>query len=229
MRLSPTLVSALALLCLPLLRAAAAYAQEPAQPPPAPLHEDDEERETPPIPAASDLLGGHPLLGVAGKLAVPFGELDTDRSFGGQVGLGYGVAGDLGIGLSRSVELGVWGDYVLYADDEDCRDCEVTSYGVGPYLRYHLVQGMRFDPFVSVGLGYRGLTISSDAGDSSEGSLAWLKLGLGGTWYALSQIGFGPYLDLELATLTDTPPGADPSVFANFGAGLRLQFDVRGR
>jgi hypothetical protein len=229
MRLSPTLVPTLALFCLPLLRAAAVRAQEPAAPPPAPLHEDDEEREAPPIPAASDLLGGHPLLGVAGKVAVPFGELDTDRSFGSQVGLGYGIAGDLGIGLSRSVELGVWGDFVRYGDDEDCRDCEVKSLGVGPYLRYHLVQGMRFDPFISVGLGYRGLTVSSAAGDSTEGGLAWLKLGLGGTWYALSQIGFGPYLDLELATLTDTPPGADPSVFANFGAGLRLQFDVRGR
>jgi hypothetical protein len=56
-----------------------------------------------------------------------------------------------------------------------------------------------------------------------------MKLSLGGTWYALSQLGFGPYLELELATLTDTPATADPSVFANFGAGLRLQFDFRGR
>jgi hypothetical protein len=117
----------------------------------------------------------------------------------------------------------------VYGEDEACRDCETKSFGVGPFVRYHLVQGMRFDPFVSIGLGYRELETTSDSGSSKDSGLAWLKLGLGGTWYALSQVGFGPYVELELATLTDTPAGADPSVFANFAAGFRVQFDVRGR
>lgn len=221
---------ALTLLLSSLLAAGAASAQEPSEAPPAPVHdEEDEARESAPVPPATDLLGGHPLLGLAGKVVIPFGELDTERNFGDRVDPGFGFAADLGIGLSRSVELGVWGDYIVYGDGDDCRDCETTAFGVGPFLRYHLVQGMRFDPFISVGLGYRSLTVSSDAGDESEAALAWGKLALGGTWYALSQIGFGPYLELELSTLTDTPAGADPSVFATFGAGIRLQFDVRGR
>jgi DNA-binding transcriptional LysR family regulator len=36
-------------------------------------------------------------------------------------------------------------------------------------------------------------------------------------------------VELELSTLTDTPVGSDPSVFAHFSTGLRLHFDVRGR
>jgi hypothetical protein len=228
MRLSLSAVPAFALLAASLAAAGGARAQEPPAPPPAPVYED-EERESPPVPPASDLLAGHPLLGVAGKLAVPFGELDTDRSFGSRVGPGLGVAGDLGIGVSRYVELGVWGDYVVYGEDSECPGCETSSFGVGPYLRYHLVQGMRFDPFVSVGVGYRSLTLADEGVETTEAGLAWMKLSLGGTWYALSQLGFGPYLELELATLTDTPATADPSVFANFGAGLRLQLDFRGR
>jgi hypothetical protein len=183
-----------------------------------------------PIPPATDLLAGHPLLGVAGKLALPFGKLDTERSLGSRTGAGYGFAGDLGIGVSRSVELGVWADYLIYgADEDDCPSCETRSLGIGPFLRYHLVQGMRFDPFVSLGAGYRELTISEEDSKTKDSALAWLKLGLGGTWYGLAQLGLGPYAELELATLTDTPAGADPSVFASFAGGLRLQFDVRGR
>jgi hypothetical protein len=186
--------------------------------------------EPAPIPPATDLLGGHPLLGVAGKLALPFGRLDSDRSLGSRAGGGYGAAGDLGVGLSRSIELGVWADYLVYGEDEeDCPGCETQSFGIGPFVRYHLVQGVRFDPFLSLGAGYRGITISDDGSKTTESSLAWLKLGLGATWYALAQIGFGPFVELELATLTDTQAGADPSVFASFGGGLRLQFDIRGR
>jgi len=202
-----------------------------AAPPNEVSSEDDEagEPERAPIPPAKDLLAWHPLLAVAGKLAVPFGELDSDRSFGDRAGLGYGVSGELGLGLSRSVELGVWADYVSFDSDEDCRGCEITSFGVGPFLRYHLVQGMRFDPFLTIGAGHRAVTISSDGEEQTDSGLAWLKLGLGGNWYALSQVAFGPYVELELATLTDAPAGSDPAVFAQFSSGLRLHFDVRGR
>jgi hypothetical protein len=211
---------------------AAVAAAAGAAPPPEPVSDDDDDSAEPErvkVPPASDLLAWHPLLGVGGKLAVPFGKLDSDRSFGDQAGLGYGVAGDLGLGLSRSVELGVWADYVSYDSDEDCPGCEITSFGVGPFLRYHLVQGVRFDPFLTIGGGHRAVTIASGGQEQTESGLAWLKLGLGGNWYALSQIAFGPYLELELSTLTDTPAGSDPSVFAHFSTGLRLHFDVRGR
>lgn len=210
----------------------AAVASAAGAVPPEPASTDDDEGAEPeraPTPAAADLLAWHPLLGVAGKLAVPFGKLDSDRSFGDSAGLGYGVAGDLGLGLSRSVELGVWADYVSYDSDGDCRGCEITSFGVGPFLRYHLVQGMRFDPFLTIGGGHRAVTISSDGQEKTDSGLAWLKLGLGGNWYALSQVAFGPYVELELSTLTDTPKGSNPSVFAHFSSGLRLHFDVRGR
>ncbi|MDQ2643596.1 MAG: hypothetical protein M3020_07270 [Myxococcota bacterium] len=208
--------------------AVVASAADPA--PPASTEEDEpQETERAPTPPATDLLAWHPLLGVAGKLAVPFGKLDSERSFGDSAGLGYGVAGDLGLGLSRSVELGVWADYVTYDSDEDCAGCEITSFGVGPFLRYHLVQGMRFDPFLTIGGGHRALTISRDGQKHTDSGLAWLKLGLGGNWYALSQVAFGPYAELELSTLTEPPEGSDPAVFAHFSTGLRLHFDVRGR
>jgi hypothetical protein len=221
-----------ALILAALLPASPALAADPA-PGNAGVAEPDPEADEPAppvIPPATDLLAWHPLLGVAGKFALPFGELDTERSLGRRTGTGYGVAGDLGLGVSRSIELGVWADYVVYGGDrDDCPDCETKSLGVGPFIRYHLVQGMRFDPFLFLGAGHRSVTITGDGPKTTDSGLAWLKFALGGTWYALAQVGFGPYVELELATLTDTPEGADPSVFASFGTGLRLQFDVRGR
>lgn len=218
----------------PLFAASPALAQAPASADPAAgeAATDPEADESPPapIPPATDLLAWHPLLGVAGKVALPFGELDTERSLGTRTGPGFGIAGDLGLGVSRTIELGAWADYVVYdGDRDDCPACETKSFGVGPFLRYHLVQGMRFDPTLFLGAGYREISIEGDGPKTKDSGLAWLKLALGGTWYALAQVGFGPYVELELATLTDTPKGAEPSVFASFGAGLRLQFDVRGR
>lgn len=177
------------------------------------------------IPAAKDTLSGHVQLGAGGLLAVPFARLDSETTFAGQAASGYGFAADLGIGVSRSVALGVYGQYLKLGDGDDCRTCDPTSLGFGAFVRYHLVQGVRFDPWASLGLGYRML----DTGEADYSGFDWLRLAVGGDWYALSQVGFGPYLELNVGTLTDRPSGTDAAVYATFAAGLRIAVDVQGK
>lgn len=177
------------------------------------------------IPPAKDTLSGHFQLGASGLLAVPFARLDSKTTFGGQAAGGYGFAADLGIGVSRSVVLGGYGQYLKLGEGDDCRACDPSSLGFGAFVRYHLVQGVRFDPWASLGVGYRML----DTGEADYSGIDWLRFSVGGDWYALSQVGFGPYLELNLGTFTDRPSGTDAAIYATFAAGLRIAIDVQGK
>src|SRR5690606_33238202 len=91
-------------------------------------------------------------------------------------------------------------EYTAFSDGDRCARCGASSFAGGPFLRYHLVQGTRFDPWASVAVALRHLS-TDELGDTS--GLDWLRLELGADWYALSQIGFGPYAGLTLGTFTD--------------------------
>ncbi len=81
------------------------------------------------------------------SIEAPFGELPDHNNNAANLGAGLGVAGDLGFGLSRSVVIGAWGTFASYGSNG-------TSFGVGPFVRYHLVQGVRFDPWIFLGAGF---------------------------------------------------------------------------
>jgi hypothetical protein len=209
-----------------LLGTSLASAEEPERQPTS--RDPDDVAEAPLIPAAADTLSGHPLLsaGVLGLL--PVGMLDGSTAFEDRAGLGVGVAGDLGFGLSRELVLGAWGEYVDYAHPSGCSLCDTHSFAVGPFARYHLIQGVRFDPWVSLGIGYRSLSAGGPNARTYTG-IDWLKFATGGDWYALSQIGFGPYFETQFGTFTDRPAGRSATVYGNVSLGFRVTFDVRGR
>lgn len=211
-------------------------ASDPTHPqtpnPAGPLRFADAEPE-PPIPVRPatfdrDELTGHLRLGVAGAFGTLSGNFLESAPIGSKLGGSPFVVADLGIGISRHLELVVSGDYSKASHGSSCRSCGATSWAVGPMLRYQLVEGTRFSPWLALGAAFRSNAL--DGYDvSSARSIEFLRLQLGGDWFALSNVAVGPLLGLGIATSLDAPKGDDERVFALFYGGLRLLFDVPGR
>lgn len=191
--------------------------------------EDDEQALPELLPPAKDTLGGHFLLGVGAIGVLPFGQLDDQHDFSDVAGPGLGLSADAGFGVSRSASVGLWFQYTAFGEADDCNNCDASSLGFGPYVRYHLVQGVRFDPWLALGAGLRRLEAKGPEGTTSYTGIDWLKLQIGGDWYALSQVGFGPFLELDLGSFLDRPADTKLRVHANALVGLRLALDFPGK
>lgn len=184
------------------------------------------------IPPAVDTLGGHVDLSASAGVAVPFGDLQQNVPQSRFMGVGWGFGGEVGYGISRSVVLGIWGQGLKLGGHSTCKSCSTTSFAVGPFVSYHLVQGTRFDPWMSVGVGFRTTKIAgAPAGDLSYSGLEWLRLRVGGDWYAFSKFGFGPYLELDAGHYLSRPSqmSGSASPHVAFTTGLRLIIDLPGK
>jgi hypothetical protein len=190
---------------------------------------DDREPEPPLVPDAADRLGGHFSLAGGVGFAFPFGNLESGVGANDVIAPGWMFSLNAGIGLSRSVVVGAFGQFILYGDGDECDGCDATSFAVGPFIRYHLVQGMRFDPWVLAGLGYRKLSVSTEAGDLDYSGIEWLHLEFGGDWYPTSTIGFGPYLSLDWGIYGDHPGDDGSSSHFQVTTGLRINLDLPGK
>jgi len=220
-----------------ILSASALANAEPLLKPPSPVPvPNDDEPQPALVPDASDTLGGHLVGGATGAFVVPWGNLAESVS-ASDLGPGYGVSLDLGYGLSRSVVVGVWGRYETFAKSLDCgtdpepsAGCTASGYAVGPFIRYHLVQGTRFDPWLLAGLGYRAISVDSSAGKDDYSGVEWLRLALGGDYYPFKNFGFGPLAELDIGVFGKRPQDTSPSTaHFSFVAGLRLILDVPGK
>ncbi len=200
-------------------------------PPPTPASAASEEPVEGPPPGPRDTLSGHFQGGLTGAFALPFGTVSDGVSERDRVGDGIGFNLDLGYGVHRNVVLGVYGQLLSLGDGNDCSDCPANAYAGGAFVRYHLVQGLRFDPWLSYGIGYRFQSTDPSEGDSLDYSgLDWMRLQFGGEWYAWSQLGFGPLLELSAGTFFSRPDGEDGGgVYWNFLAGLRVVVDLPGK
>jgi hypothetical protein len=205
---------------------------EPEPAAPKPPAAPDDEAEPPPVPRARDTLGGHFVLGASAAFAAPFGHLDSDTASSDVIGIGPGFGADIGVGVSRAVVLGLYGQLVSYSSPKACSGCSGTSTAAGVFVRYHLVQGTRYDPWISAGIGYRGLSVDRDSGsDLGYSGVEWLRLQVGGDWYPLSVLGLGPFLELDAGSYFahDDTPDADTSVYVNLLAGARVVLDFPGK
>lgn len=174
-----------------------------------------------------DLRSGHIQLSGSVAFVLPFGAVAEDTSQSARFGPGLGYQLDVGYGVSRSVVVGGWGQILMLSDGSACGDCAGTGYAGGLFARYHLVQGLRFDPWFSFGVGYRTQSHDVSGVERTYSGLEWGRLQFGGDWYAIPQIGFGPYVELAAGTFFNRPddePGA--SVYWRFQAGLRVTFDI---
>jgi len=132
---------------------------------------------------------------------------------------------DLGYGVSRNVVLGVWGEFDDHSKPSNCISCNGgKSFAGGPFIRYHLVQGTRFDPWGSFALGVRSTTVDSRLGPSDDYfGVDIMKLSLGGDWYPTSNIGFGPYVAFNWGTFGSS------GGHTGLATGLRIVLDLPGK
>ncbi len=207
-------------------------ALDPDAPPPTVHVVDDVEPKRPEILPAKDLLGAHVLIGAAVSPSWSLGRLSRDVSAADGLGTGFGAHLDAGIGLSRYVALGVFGSFAGYSRGDSCGSrCSGRAFSVGPFVRYHLAQGLRFDPWLSLGAGYRQLSFDSADGSRQKfAGVEWLRLELGADYYAFSGFAVGPYGALGLSSYSKRPADAgSASVNTELSLGLRVLLDLPGR
>jgi hypothetical protein len=191
-----------------------------------------------PIPSAHDTLGHHFVLGAAAGAKWPFGSLSDGTKQRSELGAGLAFNLDLGFGLSRNVVLGAWGEFDTHGSPSECHSCSTNSFAGGPFVRYHIVQGTRFDPWGAIAVGVRHTsvdrshtTVGGNAGTSNFFGPDWLRLTLGGDWYPLANFGVGPYVELDFGAYNSHPRSAtvDTTVHTGLGTGLRLVLDFPGK
>jgi hypothetical protein len=205
---------------------------------------DDMEPLPPLVPRAKDVLAGHVLVGVAAGPTWSLGRLSSKATALDAVGIGMGAEADVGIGISRTFVLGLWGSFARYSDGNECNSCRGQAFAVGPFVRYQLSQGLRFVPWIAGGVAFRHLSLTEFApGDQDTSSntvdeikdpkltgISWLRMELGGDYYAFSGFGFGPYGGLALSSYWDRPDNfGSARVSTELTIGLRILLDVPGR
>jgi hypothetical protein len=201
-----------------------------------PAPETDRE-ETPIVPPATDTVKGRFTLSLMGGLVVPFGSLEREIPWRDAAGLGLGGDVEPTFGLSRSVMVGAWLHASQLGAGGQCSECSTRSVAGGPLVRFHLVQGLKLDPWVSVGVGPRSIVVSADD-DFAYLGFDWMRFTVGADWYASSNLAVAPFMQLlggASIDRPDAPPvGERPfddhgAVYWTFTAGLRLSLSFPGR
>lgn len=213
--------------------APSAFAQTSTSP-----DDDEDPVEAPPEPGeglprgtAPDLRRGALLVSVGSGLFAPvYGPLTTvDLSTALAPGLGF--RGSLGLGLSRHVVLDLGGSYGLLSAGDSCSTCSGNSLTFGFGLTYHLAQGIAFDPWASFGINYRSLTFvdperSARNGAGTYSGWDFARIAVGGTYYPVSFLGFGPYLEASFGGFRLLPDGrSNGGNYAFIDFGLRVTLD----
>ncbi len=195
----------------------------PTPPKPVILPSDSDDSVRP----ARDTIGGHLVLGANVGLIVPFGLVSGGNAQSDLIGPGLWLAGDALYGVSRAVGIGAYAEVAMPAGKNDARGKDFTSIAAGAMVRYHLVQGVRFDPWLAAGVGFR----RTGDGEASLTGIDWARFQIGGDWYAASQLGFGPIVELALGTFTGSSriPLETKAVNAHFVIGGRIVFDSPGK
>ncbi len=188
---------------------------------------DSDEVRFEPIPSAQDMLGGHLLLGGAVGAKWGFGALNDHQSQRSELGPALALNLDLGVGVSRTVVVGLWGEFDDYSAPSRCSICSGKSFAGGPFLGYHVAQGTRFDPWIQLAFGVRHTTIDN-GGRSDEhfnGFEIW-RVSTGADYYVTSGVALGPYFEIDQGTY-----GAFhwDTLHTDLGAGLRLSINLPGR
>jgi hypothetical protein len=185
------------------------------------------------IPNARDTLGHHFVIGGAVGAKWGFGSLSDGSKQSQVLGTGLALNVDVGFGLSRNIVLGVWGEFDDYSSASACPQCSTTSFAGGPFLRYHIVQGTRFDPWGAIAVGVRQTKLDPGAGSATSSFFGpdWLRLSLGGDWYPFANLGIGPYVELDIGAYNKHPNSStvDTTLHTGLGTGLRLVLDFPGK
>jgi hypothetical protein len=176
-----------------------------------------------------DLLSKHWALGASISYGAPFGSFTSrspiGRRFGGATFWGLNV----GYGLTRHVQLSLFGEYSHVASGSTCSACDGNSYLLGSNLRYHLIEGTRFDPWVSYGAAYRYISLNNSSDSDTFSAFEPIRFEFGGDWYASSVFALGPVFSIGVDRTVDTSDTANARWSTWLSFGLRMSLDPKGR
>jgi len=178
---------------------------------------------------ADDTLSHHVLLNLSGGYANVFGSLDSQTPILDKVSGGYSLSIGAGYGLSRQIEIELNGSLTSLSSATGCPTCTAKSYGVLGAIRYHLVQGVRFDPWVRVGAGGSVFRLQPIYENHNYAGLQWFTGSVGGDWYISKHFALGPLVSLALTSYLDHPGTARTSIAAQWLIGANLAFDANGK
>jgi hypothetical protein len=194
----------------------------------APVTDDEPPPEL--VPFRRDAIGKHLQAGITANLLLPFGSVSEAVAVWSRAGLGGSGTLDVTYGLDRFVALGIYGEMGWFGNSGACGDCSATLLGAGGQVRYHVGQGLRFDPWVSYGLGLLVYGARSDAEVFHYAGLEVVRFQVGANWYANRHLTLGPVLGLGAAHMIDRPEGErSGGPFMRGSVGLRVAFDMPGR
>jgi hypothetical protein len=232
-------------------------AKNPSLPAPKEEEDDDDDSDEPnpgtARHAAFDQRSSHILIHGRVGAAFPAGSISRDFGTASASSAGIGFGGGIGLGLSRYLVLEANGGFARLGAENGCDACSATTFDLGLGFSYHLAQGIAFDPWISFGVGFRSATFvshslrdwisndtSPDAGTATSTltfqGLDFTRIALGGEFYPLPALGFGPYLELDLGTtiarkddldakIARSDKTLEASVYAFIQVGMRITFD----
>jgi len=207
---------------LALLAPLAALAQGGMPALPAPTESDPPA----PRPTAPDTRAGRPTLALQFGLQRLAGSAERGRSHGDTVGWGQAPGLQLAYPFRRDFAAELWGAYGSFGAASGCRGgCKGSTLAFGLGAVYHMVDGIPFDPWFSVGIGYRQTTLETPAlGRLDYGGLTALRLVMGSDYYPSPVIGFGPYIEFTAGRYLSRSPGplAAGEGHTTFATGLRV-------
>jgi hypothetical protein len=154
---------------------------------------------------------------------------DVAQAGGGlQVGVGYRFVPQL--------TLGVYGSGAIFGrGDAVDSSSKLYTAAAGVQADWHfLPSGSEFDPWVSLGTGWRGYWVSADQGTTSLQGLELAKLQLGVDYRIDQAVAIAPVIGADLSTfLTESTPASNgfanvqnPNVNTFVFAGVQGRFDI---
>jgi hypothetical protein len=177
----------------------------------------------------NDLLSRHWLLGASVSYSTPFGNFTSHSPIGSRLGAAYVVGLDAGYGLTRHLQVSLAGEFVQVTSGSKCSSCDAASYSLGARVRYHLVEGTRFDPWVGYGFGYRQTMFDTNDDSVTFDAIEPIRLELGGDWYASSVFTLGPILAVGVDRTIQSDDNGDGRWSTWLSAGIRVGLDPTGR
>ncbi len=166
-----------------------------------------------------------------------FGEIGTNQPKLTDVGQpGGAVQVGVGYRLVPELTLGIYGAGAMFSrGDQVDNSSNLYSAAAGVQADWHfLPSANEFDPWVSLGTGWRGYWISANQGTTSLHGLELAKLQLGVDYRVARTVALSPLIGADLSMfLTESNPAsptfsniADPKVNTFVFAGLMGRFDI---
>jgi outer membrane protein W len=176
-------------------------------------------------------------LTVASGYAQGFGDVGSNRpSLGDAAKAGGALQLGVGYRLIPQLTLGAYGTGSIYERGGQVSDAaKLYSATAGVQADWHFLPGgHQFDPFVTLGTGWRGFWIKEDQGTTSLQGLEIAKLQLGVDYRMDRAIAISPLIGVDLSTfLSQDTSSSDsfhkidsPKVDSFIFAGLQGRFDI---